>query len=98
VAFPTAVNNQITDSITPLHNPDTSSILPVNPSIIEQAPALSTAFIYQATAQAIATAAHNATAAQQQTQILAQAVATQCVATLLADDPTSLPTKAETQS
>lgn len=67
------VNNQITDSITE-----------VNTEIIGSAPATALANLYQATAQALANAAHNATVAQQQGNILAQAVTTQGVNMLYA--------------
>ena len=62
------VNNQITDSITE-----------TNTEILGNAPATAMANLYQATAQALANAAHNATVAQQQANILAQAVTTQGV-------------------
>ncbi len=62
------VNNQITDSITE-----------TNTEILGSAPATAMANLYQATAQALANAAHNATVAQQQANILAQAVTTQGV-------------------
>jgi hypothetical protein len=71
MAFPTSVNSQITDSVTQS-----------NVHVLGDAPAMALAFLYQATAQAMANAAHNATAAQQQAQILAQAVTTRCVAAL----------------
>ena len=55
MAFPTAVNNQITDSITQ-----------ANVQVLGDAPAVAMGNLYQATAQALANAAHNATKAQQQ--------------------------------
>lgn len=63
MAFPTAVNSQITDSVTQS-----------NTSVLGHIPATATGFLQQATAQALANAAHNATFAQQQANILAQAV------------------------
>jgi hypothetical protein len=76
MAFPTSVNNQITDAVTQ-----------ASVQVLGDAPALALAFLYQATAQAMANAAHNATAAQQNAQILAQAVTTRCVASLNTDAP-----------
>jgi hypothetical protein len=62
MAFPTAVNSQITDSVTQS-----------NLKVLGDAPALALANLYQATAQALSNAAHNATALQQQNYVLAQA-------------------------
>ncbi len=55
MAFPTAVNDQITDSVTQ-----------ANTKVLGDAPAVAVGNLYQATAQALANAAHNATKAQQQ--------------------------------
>ena len=66
------VNSQITDSITQS-----------NTEVLGNSSALAMSFLYQATAQALANAAHNATVAQQQNNILAQAVTTQGVNMLL---------------
>ncbi len=71
MAFPTAVNDQITDSITQ-----------ANTKVLGDAPAIAMGNLFQATAQAIANAAHNATSAQQQNNILAEAVTTRCVKSL----------------
>jgi len=71
MAFPTAVNDQITDSVTQS-----------NVMVVGSAPAVALGNLFQATAQALANAAHNATNAQQQTQILAQAATTMGVTTL----------------
>jgi hypothetical protein len=74
MAFPTAVNSQITDSITqPAGN----------------APAIALGNLYIATAQALANAAHNATTAQQQANATVQAATTQAVSTLLGIDTAS---------
>jgi len=67
------INSQITDSITV-----------TNTEVLGDAPAMALANLYQATAQALANAAHNATYAQQQGNILAQAVTTQGVNMLYA--------------
>ena len=75
MAFPTAVNNQITDSVTQ-----------AGVKILGDAPAIAMANLYQATAQALANAAHNATMAQQQMNITAQAATVMGVATLYSID------------
>jgi hypothetical protein len=71
MAFPTSVNDQITDSVTQ-----------ANVEILGEAPAVAMGNLYQATAQALANAAHNATAAQQQNYVTAQAATTMGVSTL----------------
>ena len=78
MAFPTAVNSQITDSITQ-----------ANTKVLGDAPAVAMGNLFQATAQALSNAAHNATTSQQQTNITAQAATTQGVATLYAIDTAS---------
>ena len=62
MAYPTSVNNQITDSVTQ-----------ANTKVLGDAPAIAMGNLYQATAQALANAAHNATSGQQQSQVTAQA-------------------------
>lgn len=71
MAFPTAVNSQITDAVTQS-----------NVSVVGDAPALALAHLYQATAQALANAAHNATLAQQHAATVSQAATTRSVALL----------------
>jgi hypothetical protein len=78
MAFPTAVNSQITDSVTQ-----------ANTKVLGDAPAVAMGNLYQATAQALANAAHNATSAQQNAVITAQAATTQGVATLYSIDTAS---------
>jgi len=78
MAYPTAVNNQITDSVTQS-----------NLEILGNAPAVAMANLFQATAQALANAAHNATMAQQQANMVAQAVTVMGVATLYSLDTAS---------
>lgn len=65
MAFPTSVNDQITDAVTQ-----------ANVKVLGDAPATAMGSLYQATAQALANAAHNATSAQQQSYVLAQAATT----------------------
>jgi len=78
MAFPTSTNDQITDSVTQ-----------ANAKVVAEAPAMAMANLYQATAQALANAAHNATAAQQQANVTAQAATTRGVATLFSIDTTA---------
>ena len=78
MAFPTAVNSQITDSVTQ-----------ANVKVLGDAPAIAMGNLYQATAQALANAAHNATNAQQQSYVTAQAATTMGVATLYSLDTAS---------
>ncbi len=75
MAMPTEVNNQITDSITES-----------NTKVLGDAPAVALGNLYQATAQALSNAAHNATNAQQQSYVTAQAATTMGVATLYSID------------
>ncbi len=75
MAFPTSVNDQITDSVTQ-----------VNTKVLGDAPAIAMGNLFQATAQALANAAHNATSSQQQTNITAQAATTMGVTTLYSID------------
>ena len=75
MAFPTSVNSQITDSVTQ-----------ANTEVLGTAPAVAMGNLYQATAQALANAAHNATVAQQQLYVMAQAATTMGVSLLLSLD------------
>lgn len=78
MAFPTAVNSQITDSVTQ-----------ANTKVLGDAPAVAMGNLFQATAQALGNAAHNATTSQQQTNVTAQAATTMGVATLYSLDTAS---------
>jgi hypothetical protein len=78
MAFPTSVNSQITDSVTQ-----------ANVQVLGTAPAIAMGNLYQATAQALANAAHNATMAQQQMYVTAQAATTAGVALLYSLDTAS---------
>jgi hypothetical protein len=73
MAFPTFINDQITDSITQ-----------ANVEVLGVSPAVAMGNLYQAIAQALANAAHNATAAQQQMYITAQAATAAGVAQIYA--------------
>ncbi|MCC2522315.1 RebB family R body protein [Vibrio coralliilyticus] len=78
MAFPTAVNDQITDSVTQ-----------ANVKVLGDAPAMSMGNLFQATSQALGNAAHNATLAQQQSGITSQAATTMGVTTLYSIDTAS---------
>jgi hypothetical protein len=71
----TAVNSQITDSITQ-----------ANTKVLGDAPAIAMGNLFQATAQALGLAALNATNAQQQSNMTAQASTTMGVTTLYSID------------
>ncbi|WP_426438085.1 RebB family R body protein [Bradyrhizobium genosp. P] len=76
MAFPTSLNSQITDSVTQ-----------ADVQVLGDAPAIAMGNVYQAVAQALANAAHNATNAQQQNFVLAEAVIANCVRALLGSAP-----------
>jgi len=71
----TAVNSQITDSVTQ-----------VNTKVLGDAPAIAMGNLFQATSQALGLAALNATNAQQQSNMAAQATTTMGVTTLYSID------------
>ena len=76
MAFPTSVNDQITDAVTQS-----------NVQVLGGASAQAAALVYQATSQALALAAEEATSQQQNAQTLAQAVTARSVAFLLGSAP-----------
>jgi hypothetical protein len=78
MAFPTAVNDQVTDSVTQS-----------NIQVLGIAPSVAMGNLYQATAQALANAAHNATMAQQQMYMTAQAATTMGIQLLYSLDTSS---------
>jgi hypothetical protein len=78
MAFPTAVNSQITDSISQ-----------VNAKVLGDSPAVAMGNLFVATGQALSNAAHNATNNQQQSYVTMQASTTQGIATLLSVDTAS---------
>ena len=78
MAFPTSVNDQITDSVTQ-----------ANTEVLGTAPAVAMGNLYQATAQALSNSAHNATNSQQQSYVTAQTATTMGVTTLLSIDTAS---------
>jgi uncharacterized Rossmann fold enzyme len=67
MAYPTAVNDQITDAVSQS-----------NVKVVGEAPAMAAASLYQSIAQALAIAANNAASAQQQANVLAEAVTARC--------------------
>lgn len=78
MAFPTAVNSQITDSVSQ-----------TNTKVLGDAPAVAMGNLFVATSQALSNAAHNATNNQQQSYVTMQASTTQSVATMLSVDTAS---------
>jgi hypothetical protein len=85
MAYPTAVNNQITDAITQS-----------NITVLGDAPAVAMGSLYQVAAHALGLALQNATAAQQQMNMTAQAATTLGITMLLSssgsqDVPLSVP-------
>jgi len=75
MANPTAVNGQITDSVTQ-----------ANVQVLGDAPATAMGGLFQATDQALSNAAHNAANAQQQSYVTGQAATTAGVAMLYSVD------------
>jgi len=72
MAFPTAVNDQITDAVTQ-----------ANVKVLGDAPAVAMGALYQTIAQTTGIAAENAVAYQQNSNNVALAVATRCVNALV---------------
>ena len=72
MAFPTAVNNQITDSITQ-----------TNVKVLGEAPAQAIATLYQAAANSAGLAIQNAVASQKNGNDLSVAVTSKCINALL---------------
>ena len=68
MAFPTSVNDQITDAVTQS-----------NVKVLADAPAMAMGSLYQATAHSMGIMFENAVASQQQSAVLAQAATTQGV-------------------
>jgi len=69
--MPDYVSRQITDAVTQ-----------TNVKVVGEAPAMAMGMLYQSFAQALANAAHNATAAQHNANMILQATTTQGVALL----------------
>src|SRR5437016_5728602 len=78
MAFPTAVNDQITDSVSQ-----------ANLEVIGDAPAMAMGDLFVASSQALSNAAHNATNNQQQATLTMQAANVQGVGTIYSIDPGS---------
>ncbi len=78
MAFPTALNSQITDSVTQS-----------NASVLAEAPAVAMGNVYQTAAAAASNAMANAVSTQQNMNEVAKAVTTACVNSLLGDDDLS---------
>ncbi len=71
MAFPTSVNDMVTDAVTQ-----------TNVQVLGSGPALAEGNLYQATSQAMGASALNAATAQQQTNVTSNASTTMGVATL----------------
>lgn len=74
MAFPTSVNDQITDAVTQ-----------ANVKVLADAPAMALGSLYQTMAQASGIAAQNAVAHQQSSNNVALAVTTRCVSALVGE-------------
>lgn len=72
MAMPTAVNDQVTDSVTQ------SGV-----SVVGGAPAVAMSALFQSSAHSLGLAAQNATVAQQQLNVVADAVTAKCVQLLV---------------
>jgi hypothetical protein len=72
MAYPTQVNDQVTDSVSQ-----------VNAKVVGDAPAMAMGNLFIVTGQALSNAAHNATNNQQQSYVTLQASTMQGVSTLL---------------
>lgn len=68
MAYPTAVNDQVTDSVTQ-----------ANTKVVGDSPAVAMSNLFVATSHALAIAAQNATNNQQQSYVTTQAATTQAV-------------------
>ena len=75
MAFPTAIDTQITDSVPP-----------TNTEVLGDTPGAAVGHLYAATARALSYAADNAAEAQQQDNAAADAATTAAVSTLLTLD------------
>lgn len=73
MAYPTAVNNQITDAVTQ-----------ANVKVLGDAPAMAMSMVYQSMAQSLSLAMQNAVLAQQQMNVTLQAATTEGASTLYA--------------
>jgi len=78
MAFPTAVNDQITDSVTQS-----------NVKVVAEAPATAMGSLYQTSAHSLGLAMQNAVSTQQQSNTLANAAVTSGVASLLGEKKSS---------
>jgi hypothetical protein len=78
MAFPTSVNDQITDSVTQ-----------ANTKVLGDAPAIELGNLFVATSEALSNAAHNAENAQQQSNSTAKATNVQGITTLYSPDTAS---------
>jgi hypothetical protein len=85
MAFPTAVNSQITDAVasTTVNGQITDAVTQTNVHVLGNAPAMAMSNLYQATSQALSNAAQNASSHQQALHTLGHSVAARCASVLL---------------
>lgn len=92
MSFPTAVNSQITDSVTQAAAPAsvnpqiTDAVTQSNVKVVAEAPAVAMGSIYQSLAHATGILFENAVNAQQQQNILGQAATTQGIMQIYSAD------------
>lgn len=85
MAYPTSVNDQITDATAPesgnstVNSQITDAVTQSNVKVLGEAPAMAMGTIYQTMAQSIGLSMQNAVSAQQQMNVIAQAATTQGV-------------------
>ena len=92
MSFPTAVNSQITDSVTQAAAPAgvnpqiTDAVTQANVKVLAEAPALALGSIYQSLAHSTGVLFENAVNAQQQQNVLGQAATTQGIMQIYSTD------------
>lgn len=85
MAYPTSVNDQITDATAPesgnstVNSQITDAVTQSNVKVLGEAPAMAMGTIYQTMAQSVGLSMQNAVSAQQQMNVIAQAATTQGV-------------------
>ncbi|HET9226003.1 MAG TPA: RebB family R body protein [Thermoanaerobaculia bacterium] len=85
MAYPTSVNDQITDATAPesgnstVNSQITDAVTQSNVKVLGEVPAMAMGTIYQTMAQSVGLSMQNAVSAQQQMNVIAQAATTQGV-------------------
>lgn len=72
MAYPTAVNSQITDAVTQ-----------TNVQVVSESPAMAMGSLYQSLANTMSIAMQNSVSHQQNSNAIAQAVTTRCIEALI---------------